>query len=172
MNMLSVLQFVFALIVSYFGLYVGVMLGINSPEELTPGKKYLQLGKDALFFILVLTVIYLMREEWPSLLLLFITYIFFRVVHKRWTFHLQEFYVVAAVLLLMTSKDPSAVFLLASIVFLYGLPAGSLLVEPYTKHKTLTVKRRQVFYKAFNLTADFISVLALVTLVFLFGTVR
>jgi len=170
--MLTLLQFVFALLASYAGLYVGVLLGINSPEELKPGKKYFHLCKDVLFLILIFAIIYLLREQWPSLLLLFVTYVFFRVVHKRWTFTLQEFYICIAVIALMVSKDTGAVFLLTSIAFLYGLPAGSLIVEPYTKHKTLLVKRRQLIYKAFNLTADFISVLALITLVFLFGTFK
>lgn len=170
--MLTLIAFVLALILSYAGLYVGVSLGVNSPEELTPGKKYFKFAKRFIFVFLIFTIIFLLKEQWPSLLLLFITYTFFRVVHKRWTFKLQEFYVVMAVLMLMVSKEPSAVFLLASIVFIYGLPTGSLLVEPHTKHKTLLLKKRQFYCKAFNMTADFISVLALMTLVFLFGQVR
>jgi len=170
--MLSLFQFILALLVSYAGLYVGVLLGINSPEELTPGRKFLDFGKQVFFVLIILSIIYVLKEQWMSLLLIFVTYIFFRIVHERWTFNLQEFYITIAVITLMVSKSASAVFLLASLVFLYGITAGALLVEPHTKHKTLLVKRRQLFFKAFNMTADFISVLALVSLIFLFGTIK
>lgn len=168
--MQEIMSFVLALLVSYGGLYVGVLLGINSPEELKPGKKYFTFAKHVLFVLFLAAIIYLLRNQWLSLVLLGVTYLCFKALHKRWELSLLEFYIVAGVFALMVSKSEGAVFLISCIVFMYGLPAGALLVEPHSKHKTTLLRPKQLYIKAFNMTADFILVLALLTLFFLLGT--
>jgi hypothetical protein len=167
--MLTTLQFVLSLIVAYSGLYAGVWLGTNSPEEIKPGKKYLLFCQKTMFCLLLLTIVYLLKDQWLSLILLGLTYVTFTLLHKRWELELKEFYLAVTVIALMVSKDPSYVYLFACVIFMYGMLAGSLLVEPHIKHATLLLKRRQLFYKAFNMTADFITVLSLVTVAFVFG---
>ena len=107
------------------GLGGGVVLALIAPEEILPGKKYLQMMQSSLLGILFVvgTFILAYSQLWISLVVyvvLFITVMGLAYVRRRIP---HEIYFVCIIPFIQTSF--AEVF--AVILFLYGLPTGTFL---------------------------------------------
>ena len=107
------------------GIIFGVVLAYISPEEVMPGKKYFFWLKKLLFIGILITIIY---YSFNDLLLLIIPVLIvlisvFNLKFKRNYFELG-YYVLFSIFYLLVSP-----VLLAVLIFIYGLPTGTLLLR-------------------------------------------
>ena len=117
---------VLAPIIAFLGFPLGLFLSFVSPEEMKPGKKYFELIQNLLLvFILFFVFDY---YTLPLIISIILTVTVFLVVFYWQNKHKSIIlYLILAVLLYLSSNNPSLFALESSLIFMYGLPAGSLL---------------------------------------------
>lgn len=130
---------IFAL--SFLGLIAGVVLSFFTKEELKPGKKYFMLLEKAVVLAISLVIVFYIGEHYPFFFLGFLAGIIFRRVY---------FYFGLALPLASSSLS----VLLASLVFVFGLPRGTLLASKLKKKK---IKKEVIISGIFFLIAGLIA---------------
>ncbi len=115
---------------SLSGILFGLALSYIAPEELIPGKKYLNLLRRILFAVILIIIAYFFLQAGRtglmilfSAVLLAIFILDFRIKNKlflglHYLLFIAPYFVIAEEKFQLT---------LASIIFIYGLPAGTLL---------------------------------------------
>ncbi len=128
--MIPFLNYLFVLLLSYAGLYVGVLLGVVAREELRV-KKYYELLK---FFLYLVIAFYFLLEflasAWMIALILAILGVTLLYANLRdyWL------YPLLSVLFYLSTQQLSLFFAQSILIFLLGLPLGTLEVkEAHTK---------------------------------------
>ncbi len=116
-------------LISLGGLGAGAVVGMLAAEELASGKKYVHWLQKALFFLLLAAMSYGFFISGKLLLLggtlaAGITAIFFSW-NKATLGNITATYLCALIFSALSSPDSYP--LLASLIFLYGLPVGTLL---------------------------------------------
>ncbi len=110
--------------VALTGLFFGVILGRIAPEEIKPGMRYLLLFRSLLLLVLVIAIVFHL-----SLLLNgVIIGLFFAGMITALLFPIRYLALGIAVVA-SASIFPSFLVLAASLVFLYGLPTGTLFLK-------------------------------------------
>ncbi len=103
-------------VIAVLGLAVGAVLAKVSPEEMKPGKKYFSfLRKLMLTAFLVVLALY-SNGMWQYILIGLVIGFFIRLNYLYFG-------------LAMASASGNLLFLVAALIFLYGIPTGSLMVE-------------------------------------------
>ena len=134
-------NYIFVFFASLLGYLLGIGLGYIAPEELGPGKKYLKWLEKGFFVLTFLPIVYFFGDVlWILLIVLVISVLLlvdFRYrAYAAFGVFLFWFFLIRA--------DNLVVILEASAIFLYGFPAGSLLLSPATVaklNKKIKVKR-------------------------------
>lgn len=114
------------LLFSLTGIIFGMLLSLISPEEMQPGRKYFQWLRRAFLAAAFLFISFSFISRRPlalSFLLVLTVLLFldFKVKNKVLFFSPYLFFIIAYFLM----DDVN--LRLASIIFIYGLPAGTLL---------------------------------------------
>ncbi len=129
-------------LISFLGLIVGITLALIAPEELKDGRKYFVWVKFVLLLLIIGISVFFSMNYYLAIPIIIAAGLFF---YKREYMFLPAF---AAFV-----KDANGLFILYSLLFLYGLPVGSL-----TKEKTFwaTAKKllmRHIAYIAVGIAA-------------------
>ena len=133
---MNLLNYSLTAVIAYLGLFVGFILAIMAKEELKAGKKYfLFLQKIILLLIFVFLLIYI-DSNYILVLLLLVFIIIYLLKRKRKFNELPYIYIILAVIFYLSSKNLDLFVIESSLIFLYGLPTGSLMT---TKDKKETV---------------------------------
>lgn len=123
----SFLTIILSIAFSLSGIIFGMILSLISPEEMLPGKRYFILLRRTLFAAISLSIVLsLFGNIFLSLFFLIIFTILFLSESR---FNNKSFYVIHYILFiipyfLISEQNRS---ILASLIFLYGFPAGTLL---------------------------------------------
>ena len=128
---------IFMLIISLAGFLVGFILSIISPEELRPGKKYFILIHRILFSIIIIHSIYFsiyIKQLYLITIPASFLVLYLVLLRKRFIkdyFYLKEIsnylFFIITYFLIITLNGQNFKLLFLSLVFIYGLPAGTLL---------------------------------------------
>ncbi|MBN2458967.1 hypothetical protein JXB28_01675 [Candidatus Woesearchaeota archaeon] len=122
------LDYLLLLIISFLGLLAGLIIAYSAEEELQPGRKYMVVFKN-LVMVLVLIVFCIKN---PNLWLILLM----ALVFAGCTFSKQRekalYYALA--LMLFASWKLEGLALIAPLIFLYGLPLGSLYLHEHLKY--------------------------------------
>ena len=113
-------------IIAFLGFPFGLFLSFVSPEEMKPGKKYFKLFQN----LLLIFILFFVFDYYtiPLIISIILTVTAFLVVFYWQNKHKSLIlYLILAVLLYLSSNNPSLFALESSLIFMYGLPAGSLL---------------------------------------------
>lgn len=116
------------LVLSLAGILCGIALSYIAPEELSPGKKYFLSLKWLLWigFIILSGYLFYARMEYFYLVLMVIGFLFIYILEltslASYTIFL-EYLMLIGIYFLLSGQE----LLLGSIIFLYGLPTGTLL---------------------------------------------
>ncbi len=111
---------------SLLGYLLGVGLGYIAPEELKPGKKYLVLMEKGFFLLSFLPIIYFFGKSlWVLLPIGLAAALFF----LKFKYRAYAFFGVFLIWFFLIKSNDLVVLLESAAFFLYGFPAGSLLVE-------------------------------------------
>ena len=125
------------LIISLAGFLVGFILSIISPEELRPGKKYFILIHRILFSLIIIHSIYFsiyVKQLYLITIPASFLVLYLVLLRKRFIkdyFYLKEIsnylFFIITYFLIITLNGQNFKLLFLSLVFIYGLPAGTLL---------------------------------------------
>jgi hypothetical protein len=135
-----------------FGVFCGVFLAFIAPEELKPGKKYFIFFRTLLFISLVAVLVFSFYTSSLLVVLLCLVSLLDLFLNKiseilRFGFLGLFFY--------FGTQIGSLSILVFSLIFLYGLPAGSLLANKESGRKWFFVLLRALIpYLVFLLVAN------------------
>lgn len=118
---------ILALVISYLGLAVGLLIARMAKEELKPGMRYFNALHNLLASVMVL--IALAAVSWDFRLIgaaALATNIGLSFIQRPWKYS-PYFYAVAGIALGTLSKNPTWFFMLVSIMFLYGVVLAALM---------------------------------------------
>jgi hypothetical protein len=114
-------------LVSFLGLVLGIALAKISPEEMRPGKTIFKIFHHIALLSIIATLIYFSQNIFIIILGLIIGY-FFRYDYIYLGLALATSFLVSN----------EAIFIIASLIFIYGFPKGTLLESSKkTKFKSL-----------------------------------
>ena len=113
-------------IISFLGFPFGLFLSFVSPEEMNPGKKYFKLLQNLLLVLILFFIFNYYSLPLIASILITIT-VFLGVFCWQNKYKSIILYLILAVLLYLSSKNPLLFALESSLIFMYGVPAGSLI---------------------------------------------
>lgn len=134
---MELLNYFIAVILVSLGLILGVIIGKMTKEELKPGKKYFVLMQTAIIFIMIFYASMFNLSAYISVILAFL------LLLKISNFRLTEepklgFYYLAYLCFAFTFFESSinaSLIIFPSLIFIFGLPTGSLLLNRKKKIK-------------------------------------
>jgi hypothetical protein len=121
-------------IATFFGIIAGYLLALIAPEELQPGKSYLQFFQNALLLasvilFLALNELHFLMTVVVSAVLIVVLYLF---TQKKKEQDLHKVIYVMTPLLIYFS-DGVLLHAIAALIFLYGMPTASLFAGSRTR---------------------------------------
>jgi hypothetical protein len=104
----------------------GYVLGRFVKEELAPGRKWFLLAKRVLFVAIAAVFLYAHKWQlWPMVIGLTVVFAYLAFKPFRMWWYVQALLAIAFV---MVAATPFS-FLITALIFLYGLPTGSVLAQ-------------------------------------------
>jgi hypothetical protein len=144
-------------LIVFLGVVVGCLIGYLAEEELKPGRWILDAFRHALFVIIII-VFFFNNISWMIFLLVSGMIILVSFHPKR-----ETLYYLALAVVLFLSYRYNAFSLIAPLIFLYGLPVGSLyLVENRKKKGIKLISSLIISYFGFLALAIILGVLGAV----------
>jgi len=141
------INYFLASLISFFGLILGIILILIALEEQKPGKKYF-IYLQNLFFILAIFfyLFYLKINLFIVFLIISLLIIYFLKIKIKDNFKKsQNMYVFLAIIFFFSLKDGNLFLIEAVLIFLFGVPTGSLLFDKKKKNYFKVVLRNAVF---------------------------
>jgi hypothetical protein len=157
---LLLLQFVSAVLISYSGLVIGLILASLTKEELPTGKKYFHLFQRLAILVPAAVVLdffnvnILIKIAVYIVILAFITF----------SFNTAISYIALGVALFAVSESQETFIIMAGLIFLFGILTGShnFATEVKRKHnlilETKNILVKNIFYPIIPITLFLISV--------------
>ncbi|HHE36355.1 MAG TPA: hypothetical protein ENL16_00900 [Candidatus Woesearchaeota archaeon] len=127
------LAYLIILVITFLGLFTGLLIGWLAKEELKPGRKYLSIFKHVLF-IAILIIFFV--KNWSVLFVIFIAGL---IIIYSFSKHWETLYYYALAVIFFLSWRYNGFAFLGPLIFLYGFPIGSIYLLEHMK-----VQRKQV----------------------------
>ena len=122
---MEILNYFLALIVSFSGIFVGMLLGYIAKEELKPGKKYFIWMQN---IILILAAIFVLYSFHLNIILSIIIGLLITLGIIYFKPKAVIGYILLAILIFISIGNTNLFILTSSLTFLYGFPTGSLIL--------------------------------------------
>ncbi len=146
---INFLSYILAAILSYLGLLIGIILIKMAPEEQKPGRKYFILLKNILFFFIIALVLFYYGVN-TILSLALLCFIFVLLVKKK--LYLEKsagVYLLFGFIFYFSSKILTLFVLESALIFLYGIPNSSLVINARkNNYKDIFIKNIWFFLPA------------------------
>jgi len=134
------ISYIIVSLVAFLGLIVGSVLAFVSPEEMKPGRKYFIFMRRTLFVIISAFTLYLL---WDSNLLFFIFGVLFIFFYMK-LLDKPVIYLMIGAYIPLSFHLAQYTAVIASLAFLFGMPAGSLYVSGSSKKKKMILLKEAV----------------------------
>jgi hypothetical protein len=126
---ITYLSYFLASIIAYLGLIVGIILIKLAPEEQKPGKKYFILIKKIIFLLVMAFYLFFYRFN-PTLSVIFLAITFVLMMNKKLKLEKTGLtYFLFVFVFYASSKIPDLFVMESVLIFLYGIPAASLILK-------------------------------------------
>jgi len=140
--MLNLLQYSLVSLVIFLGLVIGFILAVCAKEELKPGRKYFILLQHIILFLIIAGFFYFNINDFSLFLLVSIVsgFFIFYNYEKVKNFNINRpylMYAFFAIIFYLSYKKIDLFSVESSLMFIYGLPSGSLLTNAGDKMKSL-----------------------------------
>ena len=122
-------KMIYYIIIALIGLIIGLILARFTKEELKSGKNYFIWFKKIILIVLIATLIYLALPNYLWIIISFIVGILLAYFFKK-----EYFYLVLA--LFLSLYNPAFLFIVI-LIFLFGLPYGTLMFTKKYKYKAI-----------------------------------
>ena len=117
-------MFIITAIISFVGLIIGVFLTNSNKDELKPGRKYFILFQKIIWALIIsISSLAYNLPSWASVVILIFTVLPF-LDEKQ--ISAPSMYLFLGVILYLSSKSINLMAINASLIFLFGLPTGTL----------------------------------------------
>lgn len=131
--------YVIATVLALLGFFIGMFLAKLAPEELKQGLQYLTMLKKMLLLSIFILFINLVEFTFFLKILIYALIIILFAMIELMPFQL---YMLLVFLLLLATPSTSSFFIQTSLVFLYGLPAGTIFVAENLKESFKRIMSR------------------------------
>ncbi|MBD3204472.1 hypothetical protein GF327_09350 [Candidatus Woesearchaeota archaeon] len=144
---MNFIDYSITLLISYSGIFVGIFLAFFAKEELPTAKPYLQVLQTLL---LITILFFLIKVFNPIIFILIFTALFSGIFYMRKKLRLRKIsifmYPIFSLIFFLISKNDIFPYF-ASLIYLYGLPTGSLLGKYTidTKNSKLLLKKIKIY---------------------------
>lgn len=124
------LNYALTLLVSFLGLFMGMALAFIAPEELKAGRKNFVLFTRIIFAVILALLLLYFNIHWLFVFLFVVGYF-----ALDYNYRIDERYVYAlmAAVFILSAGNTTLLILEASLIFMYGFPAGTLFSEKLVK---------------------------------------
>ncbi len=133
------LTYILTSIFTFLGVYVGALLAFIAPEELKPGMNYFRAVENTLLVFIVLILLYAYGAHLLVLVLLGISASIFLYYTKERTPVNQIAYFLLGIAFFFATRSIDLFITISSMIFIYGLPLGSIFVARRIKKSKKTV---------------------------------
>ena len=132
-----------ASVIAFSGLFMGLLLAHIAKEELKQGKKYFVILQK---IILILIMIFLNTKYYiliiASILLIFIL----KNYLKKQIPEIPLYYLIFGIIFFFASRNPAILAIQSSLVFLYGLPTGTLYYKRKLTMSIMEILKNTTFF--------------------------
>lgn len=139
---MNLLNYSLAAIISYIGLFIGFFLAIIAKEEIKPGKKYFMILQK---IILLLAFIFLLIYLNLNYILVLLILVFIVVYISKTENKIPLIYIILSIIFYLSSKNSNLLIIESSLIFLYGIPTGSLLTRKSKKETIINILKNIPF---------------------------
>ena len=142
---MNILNYSLVAIISYLGLFIGFFLALIAKEEIKPGKKYFILIKKIMLLLIFVFLIVNTKLNY-QIILLFLVFAILQIYRTKKEFNeLPYTYIILAIIFYMASKNTTLFVIESSLIFIYGLPTGSLLTKKSKKETIINIIKNITF---------------------------
>lgn len=144
---MNLLNYSLTAVISYLGLFVGFILAIIAKEELKQGKKYfLFLQKVILLLIFIFLLLFIKLNYILILLILVFVLIYILKNYLKKGFNeLPYIYIILSTIFYISSKKLDLFVIESSLIFLYGLPTGTLITKKDKEESIINILKNVGF---------------------------
>lgn len=137
------LHFFWLLPVTFLGPFIGLLIGYMAKEELKDGRKYYNLIRLALIIALLAAFFFYFPQQSISILLFIIFLII--LINKRYQKD-SLIYALFGIMHYLSLISQELLAVTTSLIFLYGLPSGSLFLEEHIRGKNKVWLIKKAFF--------------------------
>jgi hypothetical protein len=135
------LNYFLTALISYIGLFAGMLLIFMGPEEKKPGEKYFRIMQDVVLFLVMFFLFFNLKLNyfWVSFLMVIVLLVLIWYRAKKIDKVENQFVVYTLFGIVLHLSLINAEFLIteASLIFLYGMATGSLLTNSKKKFESV-----------------------------------
>jgi|TARA_B100001971_G_C18247952_1_gene575804 hypothetical protein len=122
---MNLLQIILIATISYSALFLGTLLAKIAKEEMTPGKPYFQ--KMQLLLAIAVPLSLLLQATTLAAITTIVYLTIWTILHKTKKETLNYQYALFGLALGIAAQNINTLAITASLIFLYGLPTGSMM---------------------------------------------
>lgn len=139
MDFSTMIVYLITLIISFLGLFVGATLAFIAPKELVPGRKYFLGMQNAMLVFIICLLLYAYGA--PMLLLGVLAFALSLTLYftTDTTPINQIAYFLLGIIFYFSTKTTDVFVATAILIFLYGLPLGTLYVDRHIKESRAVI---------------------------------
>ena len=143
---MNLLNYSLAALISYLGLSAGFLLAVIAKEELKAGKKYFIIAKKIILLLIFASMVVLAQLNYIIISAILIVITVYLINHsKKEHIKTNYAYILFSAILFMSSARLELFTITSSLIFLYGLPAGTLLTYNTKKEAVINILKNIVF---------------------------
>ena len=144
---MEILNYILAVIITFLGLFIGFMLALIAKEELRAGKPYFIFLQNLIFSLVIFFLLFFNDITiWLAILIATLTMIFL----VKTEINSIVIYMLLAVVFNAAFRGLLKMFIVeAALIFIYGIPTGSLLSYKLKNKKLKVIKEIIIKYGAF-----------------------
>jgi len=131
--MIELLNFILIALVAFSGIIIGAFLIFSALEEYSPGKLYFKWFKKIILFILILILLFYADTHYSIIIGLLIGFLLSLLIKEYF------FLGLSLVIGFLTSKEFG--LLIATFIFIFGLPYGTLELRFYKVRTNILIKK-------------------------------
>tara|TARA_Y100000310_G_C20606428_1_gene775714 strand:+ start:1035 stop:1490 length:456 start_codon:yes stop_codon:yes gene_type:complete len=128
-------------LIAYSGILTGMLLIFMGPEERKPGEKYFKIMQDVVLFLIMFFLFFNLGFDYFLIAGLMLGVLLILFWYRAKKIYLTEKYFIVytllGVVLHLSSQNGGFLITGASLIFLYGMPTGSLLTNSKKKLESL-----------------------------------
>jgi hypothetical protein len=139
---MNILNYSLTAVVVYLGLLVGFILAMMAKEEMKDGRRYFVFLQKLILLLVFVFLLVFIRLNYILVLLILVFIVVYLLKRKN---ELVYIYMILGVIFYLSSKTLNLFVIESSLIFLYGIPTGSLLTKRDKKESLIGILKNVGF---------------------------